>query len=131
MTDHVVVASLKTQFSQIQELFLKYKVHHLPVTYDNKLIGIISTYDIDKFVKEQLAAGKVDNNDLEANFDVEKVMTHNPVSVTPNTTLKEAVELMVTKRFHALPVLDNGNVVGLITNNDLVRYLHYLYEHAE
>lgn len=131
MNDHVVVASLKTKYSQIEELFLKYNIHHLPVTYDDKLIGIISSYDLDKFIKQQLDNGPIDKASLEANFDVEKVMTHNPTTVGPNTLLKDAVDIVVSNKFHALPVVDNGKVVGMITNNDMVRYLHYQYEHAE
>lgn len=128
MTQHVVVANLKTKLSRIQELFLKFNAHHLPVTYDDKLIGIISSYDIDRFITEQLQSGKKDAADLEAAFDVEKVMTHNPKTVTPDTLLAEACGILVKNKFHALPVVEDGVIVGIITNNDLVRYLNHLYQ---
>ena len=130
MSDHVVVADLKAKLSSIQELFLKYNIHHLPVTYDGKLVGIISSYDIEKFTVDQLKSGKKDYADLEAAFDVEKVMTHKPKFLHPDDLLKDAVEMMVTNKFHAIPVAVDGEVAGIITNNDMVRYLQYQYEKA-
>lgn len=130
MSDHVVVADLQTKLSDIQALFLKYNIHHLPVTYDDKLVGIISSYDIEKFTVDQLKAGKMDYADLEAAFDVEKVMTRKPKFLHPDDLLKDAVEMMVTHKFHAIPVAVDGDVAGIITNNDMVRYLQYQYEKA-
>ncbi len=128
MSEKVVVANLNSKLSKIEELFLKFNLHHLPVSFDDKLLGIISTYDIERFTREQLAKGKMDLADLEAAFSVEQVMTRNPKTVSPETTMKEAVGIMAEGKFHALPVVENGEIRGIITNNDMVRYLNYLYE---
>lgn len=128
MSSKVVVANLKSKLSQIEELFLKFNVHHLPVTYDDKLLGIISTYDIQRYFHEQLEKGTIDRAQLEAEFDVEKVMTHDPKYVSPTTTMPEFVKLLVEEKLQAMPVVENGLIAGIITNNDVVRYVKYVYE---
>ncbi len=47
-------------------------------------------------------------------------MTRDPVTVTPETGVTEAAKLMVDKRIGALPVLDGGRLIGLVTEGDLI-----------
>ena len=60
--------------------------------------------------------------ELKKELTVKEIMTEEPFSVTPDTTLKEVANLLFKHRISGLPVLDsNGSVVGLITNRDLIR----------
>jgi CBS domain-containing protein len=63
------------------------------------------------------------------------IMTPDPVTVAPDLTVTDAAKLMVSKRIGALPVLDGGKLVGLVTEGDLIMrdvkvefptYLHLL-----
>jgi acetoin utilization protein AcuB len=54
---------------------------------------------------------------------VESVMTADPVTVSPDTTVEEAVSLMLVKSIGCLPVTQNGGLVGIITTTDLLRAL--------
>ena len=54
---------------------------------------------------------------------VSGVMTHNPVFVTPDTPLDEVAQLMIRKHIKRLPVLDAGQLVGMISRSDLLRLL--------
>ena len=56
-------------------------------------------------------------------FTIEQVMAKNLVSVSPQATIKEAAEILAKKEFHALPVIDNGKLVGILTTTDLINYL--------
>jgi CBS domain-containing protein len=49
------------------------------------------------------------------------IMTHPVVTVTPETTITEAAQLMLQHRISGLPVVDGGAVVGIITEGDLLR----------
>ena len=50
-------------------------------------------------------------------------MAKNLISVSSNTTIKEVAELLSKKEFHALPVVDNNVLVGIVTTTDLINYL--------
>ena len=56
-------------------------------------------------------------------FTVEQVMAKKLVSITPDTTIKEAAEILARKEFHALPVCEGELLVGIITTTDLIKYL--------
>ena len=56
-------------------------------------------------------------------FTIEQVMAKNLVSVTSKTTIKEVAEILSKKEFHAIPVVDNNKLVGIVTTTDLINYL--------
>jgi CBS domain-containing membrane protein len=56
-------------------------------------------------------------------FTVEQVMAKDVVSVTSKTTIQEVAEFLSKKEFHALPVVENDELVGIVTTTDLITYL--------
>ena len=50
-------------------------------------------------------------------------MVKDVVSVSPNTTIKEVAQFLAEKEFHALPVVDQERLVGIVTTTDLINYL--------
>lgn len=126
MTRKVIVADLTSKFTDIQQLFLNYQVYHLPVVEDDKLVGIISLKDALKCYVENVA--KLDEGDeknINDVFTVESVMTRNPNTVSPNTTVGEVVAILSNANFRSLPVVDaNNKIVGILSNKDLVKVLN-------
>jgi len=59
---------------------------------------------------------------------VSHVMTRHPYSITPSTSLKDAVKLLIDRKFSALPVVENQELVGILTSTDLLRALHEMIE---
>lgn len=123
MTKEVIVANLGTKFTDIQTLFTSYPVYHLPVVENDVLIGIIS-------IKDSLAAYREKAHNLElgsddeinAKFNVESIMTKNPTSVSPDTTIGDAVKILANASFRSLPVTDaNGKIVGILSNKDFIK----------
>ncbi|MBT8303071.1 MAG: CBS domain-containing protein, partial [Bacteroidia bacterium] len=51
------------------------------------------------------------------------VMAKNLISVNSETTIKEVAEILSKREFHALPVVDGENLVGIVTTTDLINYL--------
>ncbi len=116
MTKKVIVADLKTKFSNVLTLFLDYHIYHLPVVFDDKLLGIISMTDALKFYRSGADP---------ADFDIEKVMTHNPKTLHVDDKLSKAAEILAEANFRTLPVVDEGGkIVGILSNKDLVRVLN-------
>ena len=56
-------------------------------------------------------------------FTIDQVMAKNVVTVPSDSTIKEVAQILATKEFHALPVVDNGLLVGIVTTTDLINYL--------
>lgn len=75
------------------------------------LIPLQSPRDLEKEV-EKIAA-----------IRVSQAMTTNPVTVTPETPLEEIATLMVEKKYHTLPVIEDGKLVGIIGKEDVLKTL--------
>ena len=124
MTGEVVVAELGNTIKQVQDLFVEFDMHHLPVVDDDKVIGIISQTDLLNCYDELLSSGKeVNLENLNSTFTVKGVMTSKPVSVAPVTTLRTAAEMMDEHHCHSLPVIEHGKIAGILTARDVVKFV--------
>ena len=78
-----------------------------------KLLGIISERDI--------VTGMANQGQGTTQLSVEKLMTRELVTVAPQTSVVEAMSLMTRRRVRHLPVMDKGELVGLVSIGDLVK----------
>jgi len=91
------------------------KIGALLVLNGEKLAGIFTERDA---LNRVLAAG-LDPRSTK----VSEVMTKDPISVSPSTSVGEAMELVTRRRFRHLPVVDNGKVLALVSSGDLTHWL--------
>jgi acetoin utilization protein AcuB len=101
-------------------------VRHLLVLKNARLVGIISDRDIKRALDPERTRKKLLGIGglyflLEPIF-VHEIMTPNPVTIQPNVPIQEAASVMVAERFGALPVVRGNELVGIITETDLLRY---------
>jgi len=120
MTEKVIVATLNNTFTQVMHFFTDTGIQHLPVTFDNQLVGIVSVNDMLKYISTQLPLS-TNTSDLEKEFNLKQYMTINPVTLSPKDTVQHAVEILAEGKFQALPVVEEGVIVGIVTNKDIVR----------
>ena len=85
----------------------------LVVKNQNELLGILSERD----VVRSLAAEATATLELTA----AQLMTPNPTTATPATTVAEAMEIMTEGHFRHLPILENGQLIGLVSIGDVVK----------
>lgn len=85
------------------------KFRRLPVVEEGRLVGILTEGDI----REHL--GNLEGTKVKA------CMTEGLLTVTPGTTLEEAATTLLTHKIGALPVLEDGRLVGIITTSDILR----------
>ena len=125
MTKNVVKLNLSDDLTKAEMLFKKHHIRHIPVVYSNKIVGMLSYTDL---LRISFADAIDDDEDVVDTtvynmFTVEQVMAKKIVSISPETTIKEAAQILSTKEFHALPVCEGELLVGIVTTTDLINYL--------
>ena len=127
MTLNPVVANQFHNFSQVLRLFTEFPVHHLPIVDgNNKLIGIVSSNDLPKVFhelcdrKEKVA---MDFDAIDKAINLSEIMTANPITVSSSDTIGDAAKIFAAKKFMALPVVDNGVLVGILSVKDVIAYI--------
>ncbi len=104
----------ETTISEAQRILLRYGHAGLSVVDENdQLVGVVSRRDIDLALHHGFS-----------HAPVKGYMTRNVKTITPQTTLPEIESLMVTYDIGRLPVLEDGQLVGIVTRTDVLRQLH-------
>ena len=124
MTKNLVTLGLSDELVTAERLFKKHHIRHIPVVKGNKIKGMLSYTDLLRIS----FADAIDENEEYVDtivynmFSIPQVMVHDVVSVTSDTTIKEVAEILSKREFHALPVVDDGKLKGIVTTTDLIRY---------
>lgn len=125
MTKHVIKLNVNDDLTKAESLFKKHHIRHIPVVNGNSILGMLSYTDLLRIS----FADAVDEDEKSVDvtvynmFSVEQVMARNLVKVSPDTSIKEVAEILSKKEFHALPVVEDELLVGIVTTTDLIKYL--------
>ena len=100
------------------------RVRHIPVVDNGRLVGVLSQRDLFGAAATVVLGlkGKTKKALLKSS-KIKDVMTKTVITITPDTGVKEAARKMAAKKIGCLPVLDNGSLVGLLTQTDIMRYV--------
>jgi len=112
-----------TPLSTVREILFRLHVHHVPVVSGHQVIGIVTSNDL-------LRAGPDDRHASVGRIDAvlegvpaRDVMTPDPVVLAATDTIRRAAELLRTGSFSSLPVVDDGQLVGIVTVSDVLGYV--------
>jgi acetoin utilization protein AcuB len=121
MTVEPVTVMPDTSFPETFRLMREKKIRHLPVVDEKgKLVGVIARTDLLHASPSSATTLSVfEMNFLLANLHVRKFMSTPPVTVSEDAPLEEAARVMVEKKIGCLPVMRDGELVGLITETDI------------
>ncbi|MDA0985578.1 MAG: CBS domain-containing protein [Bacteroidetes bacterium] len=125
MTADPYALQLNDGLTQAEILFKKHKVRHLPVVSGDKIVGILSQTDLARisFVDSYDPNNFSVDTTVYSLFSLEQIMVRNPTSISPDTLIKDAAEIFLKAEFHALPVVQDKKLVGILTTTDLIKYL--------
>ncbi|MCF2219680.1 MULTISPECIES: CBS domain-containing protein [Chryseobacterium] len=128
MTKDLITLNVSNTLYDAEKLFKNHKIRHIPVVEDKKLLGVLSYSDLLKISYADVEeAEDVETDGVSAVvydiFSISQVMTKSPMIVEPNTTIKEVVEILSEQSFHSIPVVENGELKGIVTTTDILKYL--------
>ncbi len=109
----------------IQEIFRANDFHHVPVVdRGEQLVGIISKEDIYKVahVLSLQTTGKAYSEKEYNRLTAADIMTKYPITLDPDDTIGLAADIFLANKFHALPIVEDNRLIGLITTHDLLNF---------
>jgi CBS domain-containing protein len=124
MSTDVVVVGRNDDLSQVEDLMVSNKLRHVPVVENGELVAIVSQRDLFKaMLSSTMGYGEKAQKAYLRSVRVKEMMTYPVVTVTPDTSVGEAADLMVHKGIGCLPVVEGTQLVGVVTKTDLLRCL--------
>lgn len=105
-------------------LLRTHHIRHLPVALGRLLVGLVTDRDI-KRASPSILAG-IDKAEFEQFMEdtpVSRIMTREPFTVTADTPLAEAIQILIDQKFGSLPVVDGKEIVGIFTEIDALKVL--------
>jgi len=123
MTPNPIVVEPEETLMRALELIRLRGVRRLPVTVGGMLVGLITEGDIKRAEPSTLTDSEADFNRVMEDTPISRIMIQNPVTTTADTSLLEAADILLNTKYGALPVVAGTTVVGILTDNDLIRAL--------
>ncbi len=125
MTRPAVTVESTVTVGAVWKLMRQRKIRHVPVLGgDGRLVGIVTDRDLREVILEPSIQEQLGNLSKSLNIlTVKEVMTWGVITVTPETEIREAARIVRDQKVGALPVVEGGRVVGLLSATDLVKAL--------
>ncbi len=124
MTKKVFTLEPDDYLSDVLSLIKEKKVKHVPVVKASKLKGLISDRDIKEYSPSKATSLDIyELHYLLAKTRIKNIMRTKVITTTPDTPVEEAAMVMLDENIGCLPVLDNGNLVGIISDKDIFHAL--------
>jgi len=118
MTSPVFVVAPHDNIAYARNLMVKHKISRVLVMENGKLTGVLTKKDIAYRLKQQGAAWRRRSLDRVA---VASIAAVDPVVVSPDTGVRGIAWLFVEKNISCVPVVEEGEVIGIVTKSDLMR----------
>jgi acetoin utilization protein AcuB len=126
MTTKLITATANDSLSLVKSKFDEHPIHHLLIADYKKLVGIISSSDLLYFLK----GVKINDNSEQffnesrlMHYTAKDIMTEKIATISSDEPIRTAIDIFKENLFHALPVVDNGELVGIITTHDIIKAL--------
>lgn len=127
MSTDLKTATPKDPVRVLDEIFKEFRIHHVPVVDENQeVVGVVSKSDF-LYLLRGFTDNKVDTYIRAAKlnaFKVGEIMADEVVTIQEDASIKEAVNILSENHFRSLPIVgSNKKLVGIVTPNDILRYI--------
>jgi CBS domain-containing membrane protein len=123
MTREVVTLAADEGIALADEVMRLKRIRHVPVGRGKELLGLISHRDLLRAqAKLLLVTSKKGEGEIYVSVSAEDIMTTDVMTVPPSMRIMEAADLLLNERFGCLPVVEDEELVGIVTEADLLRW---------
>ena len=127
MSTDIVTVHEKQSLHEVAQLINEKSIRHVPVVSGNKIVGMLSKTDLDKISFVNTVDGEQLTTLMYDVLTIAQVMTKNVLTIEHKDTIYDAALLLSENEFHALPVMDEDTLVGIVTTTDLIKFLLTLF----
>src|ERR1700684_1104851 len=128
MTARVVTVEMDDRLEAVKEIFDTMSFHHLLVVDEHKkLSGVVSDRDLLRALSPYVGSAAETARDLATlNKRVHQIMTRHPITLRPQSTVADAVNLLLAHRISCVPVVDDDfKPIGIVSWRDLLKSLEH------
>jgi CBS domain-containing protein len=121
MQTKIVTIGVTERLSTVEDIMTLGRVRHIPVVHGGRLVGVLSQRDLLRASLSELGSYGVEARRafLHA-IEIERVMSTPPIVIDPDATVQLAARLMADHKIGCLPVVDGDELVGLLTETDVL-----------
>ena len=124
MNTNVITITQGERATVAKNILKEKNIRHLPVVAGKKLIGLVTSMDIRKAEASPVPSlGNHELNYLLDKITVGEIMTRNVITIFPDISVEEAATLLHDNKIGCLPVMEDGTLVGMLTENDVMEIL--------
>ena len=124
MQKNITTITKDERMTTAKKILKEKNIRHLPVVDGKKLIGLVTNMDIRK--AEASPATSLEIRELHYLLDkitVGEIMTRNVISIAPDISIEEATTLLHDNKIGCLPVIEDGALIGILTEDDVMEIL--------
>ena len=132
MSEKIVTISAGDSLSTVEDIMTLGGVRHIPVVHAGRLVGVVSERDLLRASLSALNEAAVEHRRafLRA-VEITRVMSKPPIVIEPEASVEKAALVLAENKIGCLPVMDGDDLVGLVTETDVLRYFAGVVQEAE
>ncbi|MCB0669773.1 MAG: CBS domain-containing protein [Saprospiraceae bacterium] len=119
MSRGVITIQEGDRLSKIEEIWKSNPIHHLVVLKGDRVVGVVSKIDM---LKAYNGLNGGNSSQVLSTLTAGDIMTGNPLTVEPDDTIGLVADIMLANKFHSIPVVEDGDLAGIVTSHDLIKY---------
>ncbi|MBW1691356.1 MAG: CBS domain-containing protein [Deltaproteobacteria bacterium] len=124
MRTNVVTVTEDTLVTDAKKIMDAHRIRRLPVMKKDKLVGLVTRHMLLEAAPSPATSLNIwEMHYLLSKMTVKEIMVKNPSTIPSGMLVEEALELGQEKGFGAFPVMDDGRLVGMVTESDIVRMM--------
>ena len=123
MSTDILSVNITQSLKEVDAIISDQHIRHVPVVSGDKIIGMLSKTDLQKISFVNTIDGDGLTTAMYDNLSIEQVMTKDITTVEKDDTILDVATILSKNEFHALPVTEEGKLVGIVTTTDLVKFL--------
>ena len=122
MSKRVFTTKPESRLIDAFEMMRDHRIRHVPVVEGGKLVGIVSDRDVRSALpsRNALQGGWASLGEALLEAHISQVMSLMPITIAPSASIREAAQVMCRAKIGALPVVDEGKLVGIVSAEDIL-----------